>query len=420
MRSFFGLLLFYGLVFQAAAEEQPLISPTVYLFGVYGTSSAEHPGDFTPGGHDPSRKDAFILQAAEPSLSLRWGNHVQGFVNGLAYTDAEDNIEWEWEEYFLKLTDLPGGIELRGGRMLSRLGFHNATHLHSWGTVDAPLVHSLFLGEDGLALEGGELSLYLATEQPSVLSFGFGQRPSHDHAHAHGDDHAEDDHADHDHAEDEHDHSDFGAFEPYRVLDDVFTVGFRRENGFNDFHKLSLAAFGGIGDNEVGSSSWFAGAGVEYQWRENGFEPGGRALRWRTEAIRFFSDAGAHDDHDHEEDHDDDHDEDHHDDHADEHAEEDHDHEEVLSSVSSWGLTTELTYEANERVHPFVRLDYVASTEALDLSDWIRYSAGMTIHLHDEPGLFLRLQGNADERGDESEQSLWAQIGMSWGGGEVR
>lgn len=408
MRTFIALFLLAALAVQAGAEEQPLLSPSLYIFGVYGSSSAEHPAEFAPGGHDPSRKDAVILQAAEPSISLRWGDHLQGFVNGLAYTDSQDNIEWEWEEYFLKLTDLPGGLELRGGRMLSRVGFHNPTHLHSWETVDAPLVHSLFLGEDGLGLEGGELSIYMDTEHPTVLSVGFGQRPSHDHAHDHGE---EDDHDD-----EVHDHSDFGAFEPYRVMDDVLTVGLRRDHGFSDFHKLGLAAFGGMGDNEFGDNSWFAGAGLQYQWRENGFEPGGRALRWRTEVIRFFSDAG---------DHDDDHADEHEDDHADEHAEdldhdEDHDHEMTLSNVSNWGLTSALTYEAHPHFHPFLRFDYVAATDALDLSEWVRYSAGVTIPLYDNPGLFFRLQGNADERGDESEQSLWAQVGLSWGGGEVR
>src|SRR5690606_35151937 len=102
-----------------------------------------------------------------------------------AFSDENDDPEWEWEEYFLKLADLPGGFELRGGRMLSRLGFHNATHLHSWTTVDAPMPHSLFLGEDGLALEGGDLSIYMDTEQVTVLTLGFGQRPSHDHHHEH-------------------------------------------------------------------------------------------------------------------------------------------------------------------------------------------------------------------------------------------
>jgi hypothetical protein len=259
--------------------EAPLLSPSVHITGVYGTSNAEHPDAFAPGGHDPKRKEAAILQSAEPSLSLRYGEYLRGFANGLAFSDEQDNLQWEWEEYFLSLANLPGGLEVRGGRMLSRVGFHNPTHLHSWSTVDAPLPHSLFLGEDGLALEGGDVSIYMDTAQSTVLTIGFGQRPSHDHAHDHGE---EDDHDD-----EAHDHSDFGAFEPYRVIDDVATIGLRRDHGFSDFHKLGLAAFGGMGDNELGDNSWFAGAGLEYQWRENGFEPGGRALRWRTEVIRF-------------------------------------------------------------------------------------------------------------------------------------
>lgn len=358
--------------------ETPLLSPSVHITGIYGTSSADHPDEFAPGGHDPKRKDALILQSAEPSLSLRYGEHLRGFANGLVFSDEQDDLQWEWEEYFLSLANLPGGLEVRGGRMLSRMGFHNPTHLHSWSTVDAPLAHSLFLGEDGLALEGADLSIYMDTVQPTVLTIGLGQRPSHDHEHGHGG---------------------FAEYEAYRVMDNVATIGLRRDQHFNDFHKLSLTAYGAIGDNEGGNNSWVAGGGFEYQWRESGFEPGGRALRWRTEGLRFLSDPVAHDEHDHDEVHDEV--------HADE------------ISLGSWGLSSELTYEAQAHFHPFLRFDYVSDAEALDLSEWFRYTIGMTIPFQN-PDVYFRLQGNFDERGDENAQSVWAQVGYNWGSGEVR
>jgi len=423
------------LILSAVRAEVPApeFTPSLYAFGYYGSSSADHPAEFAPGGHDPNRDGDLVLQSLEPSLSLRWGEYVEGFVTGLAYTDMEDDLEWHWEEYFLKFTNLPGGLELRGGRMLSRVGFHNPTHLHSWTAVDAPLVNSLFLGEDGLALEGADLSMYFGDLNPTVVTLGFGNAPSHDHDHGHSDDDHEEHGEDHDHEEHDHDaehddheeedhddhghsHEGFGGFEEYRPADDVFTLGIRHDRFINDFQQLRFAGFGGMGDSEIGETSWFAGAGVEYQWRENGLEPGGRAVRWRTEAILFEGEAGSHDhdedhDHDHEEEHDDDHDEDHEEhDHGDEHGED----------VSSWGLTTEVVFEATERVHPFARFDYIASTDGLDLEDWTRYSGGVTFHLTQEPHVQLRLQANADEQGDESEQSFWAQLGFSWGGPEVR
>lgn len=428
MRSLLITLGAISLIFSAQAQEDvPILSPSFHAFGVYGTSSADNPGEFAPGGHDPDRDQALILQGFETSLSLRWGEYIQGFATGLVFTDSNDNLEWEWEEYFVKLANLPGGTEIRGGRMLSRVGFHNPTHLHSWNTVDAPLPHALFLGEDGLGLEGADLSFYLGNSKRSVLTFGFGQRPSHAHDHGHGD---EEDHDD-DHAEeheDEHEDGGIESFEEYRVTDDVFTVGFRNEQVFDDFRVLRSNLFGGFGDNESGSESWFAGAGVEVQWRENGLEPGGRSLRWRNEIIFFDSQASAHgheeEGHDdHEEDHQEDehagHDEHEEDHHVDEHA--DHDeHEEEGSDVSTWGFTSELLYEAHPHFHPFARIDYIAETEEVELSDWIRYTLGATIPITQDPGLYIRLQANADERGDESEQSVWAQVGFSWGGAEVR
>ena len=250
-------------------------------------------------------------------------------------------------------------------------------------------MNSLFLGEDGLALEGADLSIYMDTDQMTVLTIGFGQRPSHSHG---------------------EEHEGYGAYEAYRVLEDVATIGFRRDHLFDDFRVLRMSAFGGMGDAEDGQTSWFAGAGFEAQWRENGLEQGGQALRWRTEAMRFLGDAAE----EHDEDHDDDH-EGEHDDEA-----EHQDYEEHGGALSSWGLTSELTYEVHPHAHPFLRLDYVSGSDSFDLPEWIRYTGGVTFPFTDAPHTFIRLQVNADERGDESEQAVWAQFGISLGSGEVR
>ncbi len=400
MRVFLAVLFGLGWMGHLAAEDAPLFSPSIYVFGYYGDSSADHPGEFAPGGHDPRRSEALVLQSFEPSLSLRWGDYVEGFATGLAYTDENDDLEWEWEEYFLKLTNLPGNSEIRGGRMLSRVGFHNATHLHSWSTVDAPLVNSLFLGEDGLALEGADLSFYFGATRNSAITIGYGQRPAHDHDHD-----AEEDHDDHGEEEHSHELGGIESFEPYRVSDDVFTLGFKNQHRFNDFHSLNSTLFGGLGDNESGEESTFAGAGVEYQWRENGLEAGGKALRWRAEVMLFDSEVAAHEEHEEED--------------QDDHAEEEHEEEEA-SDVSSWGFTTELLVEALPHLHPFARIDYIADTPELEFSEWVRYTFGATFPFSHDPSVFFRLQANLDEWGGESEQALWAQVGFGWGGAEVR
>ena len=395
------MLALAGLFTAAQAENNFSVSPALHINAVVGSSSADHPEDFAPGAHDPNRDGAFQLQSLEPSLSLRWGEYLEAFITGSLYTDAHDDFEWEWEEIFLKLHNLPGGIELRGGRFLNRVGFHNPVHLHGWETVDMPLPHALFLGDEGLQTLGGEINFHLDTAWPTVLTFSFGSAPEHGHHHHHGHGH---DH-DHDH------HGDFGDLEELRLDEDFFTLGLRSRWQHNDFHALSFALAGGMGDNEEGGDTWFALAGVEYLWREHGFEPGGRDFTWRTEVIRFSGEAHAHNGHGYDHDHGHDHGHGHGDHHG-------HDHDEL--EARSWGASTLAAYQATPHLRPFARIDRVNRISGLDIPSWTRYSAGTTIGVTADPRTYLRLQGNFDERGHDSEQSVWLQLGFSFGGPEVR
>jgi hypothetical protein len=392
-----------------AMAEQDILSFGLHLNTVIGRSSADHPEDFAPGGHDPNRDGALQLQSLEPSVSLRYGDYIQGFATGSLFTDSHDDFEWEWEEIFLKLHNLPGGIELRGGRFLNRVGLHNAVHLHSWETVDAPLPHALFLGEDGLQTLGGELNFHLDTASPSVFTVSFGQRPGHGHDHGHDDyGHGHDDHG--------HGHGDWGELEEFQLDEDFVTMGFRTLLRRNDFHSLTLATAGGKGTNEEGGDTWFALLGAEYAWRENGFEPGGRSVNWRTEFIRFSG--KGHEEHGHGHD-DHGHDDHGHDDHGHGHGH-DRDDDEHGERASGWGVSTQVAYQMTDRLRPFARLDYVNEIAGLDLDSWTRFSLGGTMALASNPYAYLRLQGNFDERGHDSEQAVWLQFGMSFGGPEVR
>lgn len=184
------------------AESDFELTPALHITGVYGTSSADDPGSFAPGGHDPNRDQDLILQSLEPSLSLRWGEYLQGYATGLAFTDENDDLEWEWEEFFLKLVNPENANEIRAGRMLSRVGFHNPTHLHSWTTIDTPLPNAIFLGEDGLALTSVDVTFQMFDENPVLITLGAGQRPPHSHDHGHGEEGHDDEHGDEDHDED--------------------------------------------------------------------------------------------------------------------------------------------------------------------------------------------------------------------------
>ncbi|MEM7144398.1 MAG: hypothetical protein AAF591_04640 [Verrucomicrobiota bacterium] len=60
--------------------------------------------------HDPQR-DGANLQAFEPSVSLRLGEHIQGYASYTAVTDVARKWQGGQEEAFGKFTNLPGGFE---------------------------------------------------------------------------------------------------------------------------------------------------------------------------------------------------------------------------------------------------------------------------------------------------------------------
>lgn len=72
------------------------------------------------------------------------------------------------EEAYLTHWGLPGEIKARIGRMLPKIGKANAIHQDSLETVDAPRVIATYLGNEGLARTGVELSGFLPTVWPSM------------------------------------------------------------------------------------------------------------------------------------------------------------------------------------------------------------------------------------------------------------
>jgi hypothetical protein len=133
--------------------------------------------------------------------------------------------------------------------------------------------------------------------------------------------------------------------------------------------------------------------------------------------MRFRGKSG-HLDHDDHDDHDEE--DEHHEDHDVHEEEHDDEHLHAEGDLSTWGLHSQVVFEASERIHPFARIDYVAAADSLELPEWIRYSLGTTVRFPEIPGTTFRLQANADDRGGEQEQSLWLQVGFGWGSGEVR
>lgn len=427
-----GLFAVLGLPAQAAedAASEPAwlaptigpVTPSVHFNGAIGDSSAEHVEDLAVGHHDPSREDGSV-QGLELGASLRLGQ-LEGFATYVFIYGAEEEWDDEWEEAFLKLRDLPGGFEVRGGRMLGRFGPLNALHLHAWDFVDMPLPLGRFLGDHGLWYEGGDVTwLHQGVANTFGVTFGYGEAVTHSHAHdehahdEHAEEHADEDehaeeHADEDeHAHDEHAHDHGMSFDDTVWSARAFAQ--LRQDDFRLFEPgLSLAA----GDAEDGRQIVVYAADFSYTWRENGLEPGGRALRWTTELLYRDVDDGAHAEDEHAED-------EHADEHAheEEHAEHDHDHDEFMAGGGEFGFYSDLIYTWHEQLDVGLRFSYVEGNDALETEERYRISPVLTAYLDASRRAALRLQYNYDDLGHgEDEHTVWAQVGLHWGGAEVR
>jgi hypothetical protein len=397
-------------------------TPSVHLNVAVGDSSAKHPEQLAVGHHDPTREDGTV-QGLELGLSLRAGEYLEGFATYTLSYGAEEEWDYGWEEAFLKLKQLPGNFAIRGGRMLSHYGYHNNLHLHAWDFVDMPLVLGRFLGDDGLIIDGGDITWHYERDVWTFLVIGgYGKAKTHSHDHD-----AHDEHEEHEEHEDEHASHDEGGFSDHVGLGRL-EARFAPTDFNHHIAGVSLAS----GDNGYNDkNTTVLNLDYSYQWRENGYEPGGRAFRWHTEVlyrwVGFQIVEHHHDEHEeehHEDEHDDEHDEEHHDEHDDEHEEEhgDHEGEETASSSTEgeWGFYTEGIYSFNAHFDTGLRFGYVEGNDTLGTEERYRLSPAATWYLNSAHNLSARLQYNYDHLENSEEHAIWMQVGFSWGGPEVR
>jgi len=362
-----------------------VLFPSLHIHGVGGSSTGEV-GGLSGGGHDPQR-ETFSAQAVEPGLSLR-AKYVEGFANYLFFQDGEGDWDGELEEAFGKIIGIPGGFELKGGQYLSRFGALNDRHLHGWDFVDSEIVLSRFLGDDGLLLQGGELAWTLPFGMDpafvSVATIGYGNARAHDHAHDHGGEHDEAPH----------------EGEEAALADDVWTARLMGRWRFDDFHSLTAGASLACGTNGFGRDTQVVGLDVEWLWRENGLEPGGRAFRWRNELlwrdVRAFS---GHDEND------------------------DGVIDETFhGTYQEWGFYSHAVYTWNARLDTGLRLGWVEGVDDFGQDERLRVSPVVAWWLDDARRIGLRLQYNCDALASHAaEHSLWLQLNLALGSGaEVR
>src|SRR5438132_995166 len=71
----------------------------------------------------------------------------------------------------MQTTNLPFGLQLKGGQFFAAFGRINPTHPHTWDFADDPLVNGRLLGPDGLRGVGAQISWTLPTPWYSQLIF---------------------------------------------------------------------------------------------------------------------------------------------------------------------------------------------------------------------------------------------------------
>ena len=105
---------------------------------------------FMPGGEIGPGPRSFNLGESELTLAASIDSRFSG---KLTFALGGDNSV-AVEEAFFESLGLSNGLNVKGGRFLSSIGYLNNRHAHTWDFVDAPLAYQAFLGgqykNDGL------------------------------------------------------------------------------------------------------------------------------------------------------------------------------------------------------------------------------------------------------------------------------
>lgn len=352
------------------------IFPHVHLDTAFGASTYDQE-ELATGHHDPIRDEGVTLQNIEFSLSGRLDDHNEFFVTYAGAVGADDQIDPIFEEAFWKFMNLPGGFEIRLGRVYNRFGIQNTYHPHGFDWVDQYLVNTRMLGDDSLTTLGAELTWIAPLPWLSQFDFALGEAPSHD-GHAHHED---------------EDETRYAADESTFSSDSItYVLNWTNVIHYNDFHQFRAGLSGAWGDNQSGFRSAVYGAHLEYQWRENGYDPGGRYFRVRSEAMtnRYR-------------------------------VEDEMDDTRAPETQQDFGCYLSLLYGLPNNLEFGLRGDFVSGNSETGQDTRLRVSPGITWYANSARTMRLRLQYNCDNSNQRgTDHAVWAQVSLTWGGPEVR
>lgn len=353
-----------------------MIFPHLHLDTVYGTSSIDQE-ELAAGHHDPVRRDGVTFQNIEFSLSGRLNDYNEFFVTLAGPVNGDDHYDPIFEEAFWKFKNLPGGFELRLGRVYNRFGIQNTYHPHGFDWVDQYLVNTRMLGDDSLTTLGAEITWVAPLPWLSQFDFAVGRPPDHE-GHAHHEDEEE---------------TRYAADESYFADDElIYVLNWTNVVNYNDFHQFRGGLSGAWGDNLSGYRTSVYGAHLEYQWRENGFDPGGRYFRVRSELMM-----------------------------NDFKVEDEVDDTRAPRTQNDFGAYLSALYGLPNNLELGLRGEFVSGNSETGQDSRFRLSPGITWYANNARTLRFRLQYNYDNSNTRGEDhAVWAQVSLTWGGPEVR
>ncbi|HKJ70699.1 MAG TPA: porin, partial [Gammaproteobacteria bacterium] len=117
------------------------------------------------GGH-AGEEPGFSLKPTELAVSASVDPYFDAFVHAVI-TEAGG---MDLEEAYFTTRALPAGLQVKAGRFLSGIGYHNDKHRHQWQFVEQTLPYQQLLGAHGLRDTGVQLTWTPAT--PFYTRFG--------------------------------------------------------------------------------------------------------------------------------------------------------------------------------------------------------------------------------------------------------
>jgi len=341
-----------------------VIAPRVHLRAAIGDTGLEN-SELAHGAHDPNQS-GFSIPALSLGADMHYGENITGFTEGILSWNDEEHWNAELEELYLKFLHLPGGIDLKAGRLLAAIGTQNSIHNHAWKFVDADLGNVRFLGEDGLIIEGVELTWMVPTHWDDRLVVSFGDTVKHEHEEEDGE------------IESDHNHSE----EAEEALWDKNILSARYQAIFwpSDTCQFIYGASYVTGGNFMEKNAHIYGLDFTYTWRED--EPLGKQFTWRNDAMlrKVSTEEGGFEE----------------------------------TAFSSAAL-----YRFKPKWEMGLRYNYLEGVKDPKLPERHRISPSLSHYffLSKVPSM-ARLQYNydhSDERGDD--HSIWLQFGFEWGAG---